>query len=121
MHRKISRRPFLALIAQPWLLRGETAALNLRVSTGGAPTVARVNITGEDGKPIQIPGATSYTRRDEAHSIVDRSVLVNLAPGKYTIDMKLVGIDRSPNVPAVVTIHANMVTRLDISVDTGLR
>jgi len=44
-----------------------------------------------------------------------------LAPGKYTIDMKLVGIDRSPNVPAVVTIHANMVTRLDISVDTGLR
>src|SRR6266571_4874465 len=85
MHRKISRRPFLALIAQPWLLRGETAALNLRVSTGGAPTVARVNITGEDGKPIQIPGATSYTRRDEAHSIVDRSALVNLPPGRYTV------------------------------------
>jgi len=53
MHRKISRRPFLALIAQPWLLRGETAALNLRVSTGGLPTVARVYITGEGGFSVQ--------------------------------------------------------------------
>ena len=85
MARKISRRPFLALIAQPWLLRGETAALNVRVSTGGVPTVARVYITGEDGKPIQIPGAISYTRRDEAHSIVDRTALSNLPPGRYTV------------------------------------
>ena len=44
-----------------------------------------------------------------------------LLTGKYTVDMKLVGIDQSPDVPAVVTIHANTVTRLDIDVDTGLR
>jgi hypothetical protein len=44
-----------------------------------------------------------------------------LLAGKYTVDMKLVGIDRTPDVPAVVTIHANTVTQLDIHVDTGLR
>jgi hypothetical protein len=45
----------------------------------------------------------------------------SLLPGKYTIDMQTIGIDRTTDVPAVVTIHANAVTRLDINVDTGIR
>ncbi|MGZ7079655.1 MAG: hypothetical protein ACXVJT_09595 [Thermoanaerobaculia bacterium] len=44
-----------------------------------------------------------------------------LLTGKYTVDLKPNGIDRSAEVPAVVTIHANTVTRLDINIDTGLR
>jgi hypothetical protein len=47
--------------------------------------------------------------------------VIDLAPAKYLVDMKGVGIDRSPDVPKVVDIHANTVTTLNISIDTGLR
>jgi hypothetical protein len=47
--------------------------------------------------------------------------IAQLLTGKYTVDLKRAGIDRSADVPAVVTIHANTVTRLDINIDTGIR
>jgi hypothetical protein len=47
--------------------------------------------------------------------------VVDLAPGKYLVDVKKAGIDRASGVPAVVDIRANLVTKLDISIDTGLR
>jgi len=47
--------------------------------------------------------------------------VIDLAPAKYLVDMKGVGIDRSSDVPKVVDIHANAVTTLNISIDTGLR
>ena len=46
---------------------------------------------------------------------------IDLVPGRYTVDLKPNGIDRSSEVPKVVTITANSVTVLDISIDTGLR
>ena len=114
MPRKISRRPFLALIAQPWALRAETAALHLTVSTGGVPAVARVYITAEDGKPVQIPGAITYTRRDEAHSIVDRQAAVNLPPGKYTIRAEKGAEFRS--VEKTVELAGGRAGRMDLDV-----
>jgi hypothetical protein len=47
--------------------------------------------------------------------------LINLAPGDYIVDLKPHGIDRSADVPAKITIHANLVTKVDIRIDTGLR
>lgn len=47
--------------------------------------------------------------------------LVDLAPARYTVDVKKAGIDRASGVPAVVEIRANVVTKLDIAIDTGLR
>jgi hypothetical protein len=47
--------------------------------------------------------------------------LIDLVPAKYTVDIKGVGLDRSADVPKVVEVHANAVTRLDISIDTGIR
>jgi len=49
------------------------------------------------------------------------SYFIDLAPGKYTVDLKKNGIDRSGDVPKVVEIRANTVTKLDISIDTGIR
>ena len=46
---------------------------------------------------------------------------INLAPNTYTIDLKPNGIDKSGDVPAKVTIKQNQTTRLDISIDTGIR
>jgi len=47
--------------------------------------------------------------------------LIDLPPGTYVVDLKKAGIDRSGDVPASVTIHANAVTTLNISIDTGIR
>lgn len=47
--------------------------------------------------------------------------LIDLPPARYTVDVKKAGIDRVSGVPAVVEIKANTVTKVDISIDTGLR
>ena len=47
--------------------------------------------------------------------------VIDLAAGKYTVDVKKAGIDRASGVPAIVEIKANTVTKLDISIDTGIR
>jgi hypothetical protein len=43
------------------------------------------------------------------------------APAKYTIDLKPNGIDHTSDLPKVVDIHANTVTRVDVNIDTGIR
>src|SRR5437867_1320545 len=46
---------------------------------------------------------------------------IDLLPGRYLVDLKRAGLDHSNDVPKVVDIRANVVTALDISIDTGLR
>jgi hypothetical protein len=46
---------------------------------------------------------------------------IDLAPAKYTIDLKGSAADSTGDLPKTVEIHANAVTRLDVSIDTGLR
>src|ERR1043165_5379468 len=47
--------------------------------------------------------------------------LVDRAPAGYRVDVKKVGAARASGVPATVDIKANVVTKLDIAIDTGLR
>ena len=46
---------------------------------------------------------------------------IDLAPAKYTVDLRGAGIDRSKDLPQTVEIHANAVTTLNVSIDTGIR
>ncbi|HEX3069699.1 MAG TPA: hypothetical protein VHX14_14105 [Thermoanaerobaculia bacterium] len=46
---------------------------------------------------------------------------IDLAPGRYTIDLKPSGIDKTGDLPKLVEIHANTVTSLNVSIDTGIR
>ncbi len=46
---------------------------------------------------------------------------IDLAPADYVVDIRGVGIDRSSDVPANVSIKANNITQFDIRIDTGLR
>jgi hypothetical protein len=46
---------------------------------------------------------------------------IDLLPGRYLVDLKRAGLDHSSDVPKVVDIRANVITALDISIDTGLR
>lgn len=61
------------------------AALNLHITTGKHPAVARVYITDAAGKMFRIPGTAGYSRRNETHSIVDRQAAIALPPGTYTV------------------------------------
>jgi len=48
--------------------------------------------------------------------------LIDLAaPAKYTVDLKPNGIDRTSDLPKVVEIQPNTVTRVDVNIDTGIR
>jgi hypothetical protein len=46
---------------------------------------------------------------------------IDLAPGKYTIDLKPSGVDKTSDLPKLVEIQANTVTSLNVSIDTGIR
>jgi len=45
--------------------------------------------------------------------------LIELPPGDYVVDLKPNGADKSADVPAKVTIHTNVATRVDIRVQKG--
>jgi hypothetical protein len=77
--------PFFGILLA--LLTGSLSAqeLKVRVSSGGAPAVARVYITGADGKAYRIPGAPGYSRRTEVHSLVNAEAALRLPPGRYTV------------------------------------
>lgn len=47
--------------------------------------------------------------------------LIDLAPAMYTVEMKPNGIDKTSDLPRVVDIKANTVTRVDVNIDTGIR
>jgi hypothetical protein len=47
--------------------------------------------------------------------------LIDLAPAMYTIDLKPNGMDRTFELPKVIEIKTNVVTRLDVNIDTGIR
>jgi hypothetical protein len=62
-----------------------TGTVDLYLRSDAKPTAGRVYITDADGKPHLIPGAVTYSRRGEDHSVVDQSAAFQLPPGKYTI------------------------------------
>jgi hypothetical protein len=47
--------------------------------------------------------------------------LIDLAPARYTIDLRGVGIDKTSDLPKTVEIHANAVTTINVTIDTGVR
>jgi hypothetical protein len=47
--------------------------------------------------------------------------VIDLVPARYLINLKRAGIDRTSDLPKVVEIHANSVTTLNVTIDTGLR
>jgi hypothetical protein len=51
----------------------------------------------------------------------DCTYRVALAPGRYRVELQRRGIDRSKDLPQTVTISPGQATRLDISIDTGIR
>jgi hypothetical protein len=47
--------------------------------------------------------------------------VIDLVPGKYTVDLRPNGIDKTSELPKVVDITANGITQLNVNIDTGIR
>ena len=87
----------------------------------------------QQGNPCPTPPSAYSTRKvlvyDEQRTRVLFTVdidsqglyAIDLVPGRYVVDLRKNGLDRSADVPKVVDIHANTVTSVDISIDTGIR
>ncbi len=96
------------------LLLLATATLDLRVTTGGQPTAARVYITAEDGRPCLAPGAVTYSRRGEAHSMIDRGATIPLPPGRYVVRAEKGPEFRSAE--KTVNLALDKITRLELEI-----
>ena len=51
----------------------------------------------------------------------DCTYRVSLPPGSYRAELDRRGIDTSRDLPRTVTVQAGQTTRLDVSIDTGIR
>ncbi|HYY87875.1 MAG TPA: hypothetical protein VFA49_03700 [Chloroflexota bacterium] len=51
----------------------------------------------------------------------DCTYRIALVPGTYRVELDRRGIDRTPDLPRVVTITPGQTTRVDVDIDTGLR
>jgi hypothetical protein len=71
----------LALLAQDT----PSGTLEIRVRSDDKPAAARVYITDADGRSHLIPGAVTYSRRGEDHSVIDFTASAELPAGKYKV------------------------------------
>lgn len=47
--------------------------------------------------------------------------VIDLVPGKYTVELKPNGVDKTSDLPKVVDITANGIMQLNVNIDTGIR
>ncbi|SRR5579884_304506 len=59
--------------------------LDIYITTGGKPAAARVYLWDANGRPLLIPGAVTYSLREENHSVVDETASLRLPPGRYRV------------------------------------
>ncbi len=88
--------------------------LELYLRSEDKPTAARVYITDAEGKPHLVPGAVTYSRRGEDHSVVDQTADIPLPAGKYQVRA-----EKGPEFRAVeksVTVTPGEPVRLDLDV-----
>jgi len=74
-----------------------------------------------EARKIVILSKDGERQVDEADIDCDGHYSAYLEAGTYTIDINHTGIDRAEGLPAQVKISANLTTRLDIDIDTGIR
>ena len=99
----------------------------------GAVNVGPLTPIERAGVPTPTPPPEVFTSRGikifnslgilviEIHFNPDGHYSIELNPGKYRVELLSTGIEHAAEMPATVQIFSAQVTRLDISIDTGIR
>jgi hypothetical protein len=70
---------------------------------------------------LNIFAADGTTLIATLHYLKDGTYRIALAPGSYVLDMIALGMDRSQQLPATITIVSGETVTLNIEIDTGIR
>src|SRR5688572_27532475 len=90
------------------LLQAETGRLELNVVEKSEPVACRVHLSDAAGKPVRAPGLPFW--RD--HFVCDGRVALDLAPGKYSLE-----VERGPEYSSAsetVTVEAGRTVRRNV-------
>ena len=84
--------------------------------------------TGDTASALSVPGVTLLIRTPTGQAVqsvgtdAKGAYSVSLPAGTYQIEMgPLTGIEFTKDLPTTITIREGQATRLDISIDTGIR
>jgi hypothetical protein len=72
-------------------------------------------------RKILIYDANRQSVLDEVNIDKNGTYRIDLNPGKYVVDIKIIGIDKSAEVPKEINIESGKTVVLDIDIDTGIR
>jgi hypothetical protein len=98
-----------------------------RASIGPLRPVERVGVPPPTPSPATCTARGLVVYADSGAGVVrvsfapDCTYRLELPPGNYRVELDRRGIDISKNLPQNVTITNGQVTRLDVSIDTGIR
>jgi hypothetical protein len=99
-----------------------------RASIGPMQPVERVGVPAPTPSPAACTtrGLVAFDAQTGAEATrfdlaSDCTYRVALPAGTYRVELQRRGIDRSKDLPQTVTISPDETTRLDISIDTGIR
>ena len=107
------RRVFCAMLPAALAARAQTgSSMEVVVTTRARPAAARLYITAEDGHNDLVPGAITFVRRGESHSLIDSRATAALPPGRYTVRAEK-GAEFLP-AEKTVTITAGAPARVEL-------
>ena len=103
---------------------GPVGYLEGHASIGPLQPVERIGVPTPTPPPAACTGRGLVITSAEVQRIAfgaDCTYRVSLPPGSYRVELDRRGIDTSRDLPRTVTIQAGQTTRLDVSIDTGIR
>jgi hypothetical protein len=119
-------QPLIALVDE--IVGPSVGYLEGRAMIGPLQPVERVGVPPPTPSPAACTARGLVVLATDSGSEVQRFALapdctyrVALGPGTYRVELDRRGIDLSKSLPQTVTITAGQTTRLDVSIDTGIR
>jgi hypothetical protein len=126
--KKLIQLTFLLFLAACSSVPRATGELNGHVSIGPLTPVQQVGVPEPTAAPEVYASRQIVIYAEDGKTEVAKVAInskgdyqVTLAVGTYWVDINHLGMDRGIGLPQKVKIPSGQTTRLDISIDTGIR
>ncbi len=106
---------------QPGILTGNVTIGPLCPVEPCDMTPEQIESAYSERKILIYPANDTFRLAKEVDVHYNKPYRVELTPGEYIVDINHIGMDRSGDVPAHISIKPNATDTLDIDIDTGIR